>query len=119
MGKPQAVERWWSFAFRQLPLQNESTTFILVNVLDIFVTYSLIRFGGIEANPIARYFLQRWEFQGLVYFKMSMVAFLVVLVQVIARSNLGYALRGLQLGIVIVTLVVVYSCVLFVRHFGS
>ena len=112
----QVFDRLRQLGFRQLPLQNETTLFILVNVLDIFMTYILIRFGGIEANPIARFFLNRWGFAGMIFFKLGMVAFITVLSQVIARRNLQTARRLLQFGTLIVAIVVVYGLILFVRH---
>ena len=48
-----------SFITRKLPLQDQTTFFILINSLDIFMTYVLISLGAIEANPVANYFLQR------------------------------------------------------------
>ena len=58
--RQRLVNAW----MRPLPLQDETATFILVNVLDIFVTYLLLSIGGTEANPIARFFLYRWGFDG-------------------------------------------------------
>ena len=111
--------RWlWQLGFRQLPLQNETTTFILVNVLDVFMTYILIRFGAIEANPIAQFFLRRWDFSGMIFFKMSLVAFVCVLSQVIAHRNLGKARFVLKIGTLIVGAVVVYGAILFARHYS-
>lgn len=112
----QALDRLRRLGFRQLPLQNETTIFILVNVLDIFMTYVLIRFGGVEANPIARFFLNRWGFAGMIFFKLGMVAFVTVLAQVIAVRKLQTARRLLQFGTVIVAIVVVYGLILFVQH---
>ena len=103
--------------FQQLPLQNETTTFILANVLDIFMTYMLMRFGAIEANPIANLFFQRWNFAGMIFFKMAMVAVVAVLAQIIARRDLKRARFLLYAGTLIVGIVVVYSAILFARHF--
>ena len=112
----QALDRLRQLGFRQLPLQNETTIFILVNVLDIFMTYILIRFGGVEANPIARFFLNRWGFAGMIFFKLGMVAFITVLSQIIAQRKLQTARRLLQFGTIVVAIVVVYGLILFVRH---
>lgn len=115
--RPSATP-WWHFAFSQLPLQNESTAFILVNVLDILVTYVLIRFGGVEANPVARFFLVRWGFNGIIWFKLAMVAFVTVLAQIVARRNPGAAQRLLLFGTIVVGAVVCYGIFLFFRHFA-
>ena len=39
-----------------LPLRDQTTYFILVNALDIFLTYLHLRSGNYEANPIAAFF---------------------------------------------------------------
>jgi len=108
---------FWRVFFQQLPLQNETTTFILVNVLDVFMTYMLMRFGAIEANPIANFFFKRWNFDGMIFFKMGMVAVVAVLAQIVARRDLKKARFLLYVGTLIVGTVVVYSAILFARHF--
>ncbi|WP_145348575.1 DUF5658 family protein [Rosistilla ulvae] len=105
----------WQAFFRELPLQQETTYFLLANLLDIFMTYGLLKFGGIETNPIANYFLQRWGFDGMIALKMGSVAFVVVVVQQIAVRDLTKARRLLIAGTAIVFAVVVYSGVLLSR----
>lgn len=102
---------------RQLPLESETTLFILVNAGDIFMTWILLSQGGfIESNPIARYFLDRWGKQGFVGFKFSIVAFVCVLTQVIALKRPDLAARVLNLGTLVVLFVVIYSATLLIRH---
>lgn len=102
----------WQAGFGQLPLQDETSHFILVNTLDIFVTYLVVSTGGIEANPIARWVMARWGFDGMLGFKMAIVAFVTVVAQVIARRNLVTAGRLLNAGTLVVALVVVYGLTL-------
>ncbi|GAB5402566.1 MAG: hypothetical protein Aurels2KO_07970 [Aureliella sp.] len=92
-----------------LPLQNETTYFILVNVLDIFMTYLLLNLGAVEANPIANYFIGRWGFAGMIVFKLVIVAAVCVISQVVATRNMRYARGLLWIGIAVVGCVVVYS----------
>ncbi|WP_417749947.1 DUF5658 family protein [Rosistilla oblonga] len=105
----------WQTFFRELPLQSETSYFLLANLLDVFMTYGLLKFGGIETNPIANYFLQRWGFDGMIALKMGSVAFVVILVQQIAVRDLTKARRLLIAGTAIVFAVVVYSGVLLSR----
>ncbi len=101
---------------RHLPLERETVWFILFSVLDILLTYKLLSSGKVqEANPIARYFINRWGAKGMVYFKMGMVAFITVLAQVIAVRNRAAARWVLWFGIAIVGVVVVYSVSLVFR----
>lgn len=102
-----------SFLTRKLPLQDETTLFILVNVLDIFMTYSLLRFGAIEANPIANYFLHRFGFNGMIFFKLAITAGVCVIAQIIATQSIAKAQTLLRLGTLLVGAVVMYSIYLF------
>ena len=98
-----------SFLTRKLPLQDETTVFILVNVLDIFMTYILLRFGAIEANPIANFFLHRFGFNGMIFFKLAITAGVCVIAQVIAVESIAKAKGLLTLGTLLVGFVVAYS----------
>lgn len=110
-------QRFRKFFMGELPLQNATTVFILINTLDIFMTYILMRFGAIEANPVADFFMQQWGFVGLIAFKLFVVAFVCVIAQVVALKKLGTA-RGLLIaGSTLVGLVVIYSVTLMLRHY--
>jgi len=97
-----------------LPLQNETTYFILVNVMDIFMTYLLLNLGAVEANPVAAFFIDSWGFSGMIAFKLVLVAAVCVISQVVATRRLSYARGILWTGIVVVGIVVVYSLRLLV-----
>lgn len=97
-----------------LPLQNETTYFILANVLDIFMTFLLLNLGAVEANPIAAFIIDRWGFSGMIVFKLVLVAAVCVISQVVATRRLSYARGILWTGIVVVGIVVVYSLRLLV-----
>jgi hypothetical protein len=105
----------WQACFGHLPLQDETSHFILVNALDIFVTYLVVSTGGVEANPVARVVMARWGFHGMIGFKMAIVAFVTVIAQVIARRNLVTAGRLLNAGTLMVAGVVVYGLTLLAR----
>ena len=115
--KPKKKLPWYSFFVRQLPLQNETTVFILVNVLDIFMTHRLLSLGGIEANPIANFFIRRWGFNGAIGFKLILVATVCVIAQIVATKKLNTAKRLLIVGTLIVSCVVIYSVGLYMKHF--
>ena len=105
--------KWWQFFVGELPLQNETTTFILINCLDIFMTYLLLRRGAIEANPIANAFYQIWHFNGMIFFKLVIVAAVCVIAQIVAWKKLRTARYLLIFGSILVGAVVVYSVWLF------
>jgi hypothetical protein len=106
-----------------LPLEPETALFILVSTADVFMTWYLLYNRGaddrtwfVESNPIPRYFFESWGFDGLVYFKFALVAFVAVICQVIARTKVDVARRVLNLATLLVTGVVIYSVVLMVQH---
>jgi hypothetical protein len=115
--RPQRQPNWHGWFTGHLPLESETAVFIFVNVLDVFLTVALVYYMNThgEGNPLARYFLDRWGFQGLVYYKMSLVAFVCVITQLIARRRLVVARRLLYGLIAIVAAVDLYSTTLLVR----
>jgi len=101
---------WFTRALHQdLPLQDQTTFFILANVLDIVMTNFLIRFGAIETNPIANWIFLKLGFPFLIAFKMLVVATVCVIAQVVAQKSLWKAKALLNLGTAIVFAVVIYS----------
>ena len=103
----------------ELPLQTETNFFILVNVLDVFMTYILLVNGAMEANPLANYVLLRWGFGGLIGFKLFIVAAVCIIAQLVATRRLGTARFLLIFGSLIVSAVVIYSVRLYYMHFDA
>lgn len=96
----------------------ETRAFILVNVLDIVMTWFLLRQqdGFYESNPLARYILDSWGPKGMVYFKLGVVALVCIIVQIVNQRRPDRARLILTLGTLIVGCVVIYSLVLLIRH---
>jgi hypothetical protein len=110
------TNKFWN---RQLPLETETCFFVLVNALDVFMTFILLYVGNFsESNTLANYFLSRWGVRGMVYYKFVLVGVIVTVTQIIAKNRPGIARRILNWGTAIVLGVVIYSCYLFVRHSG-
>ena len=108
-----------SIALPVLHLERETLVYFVVNALDVLMTYLLLTHDQVEfveANPLARYFLYSWGPKGLVWFKIALVALVTFIVQLIARKRPETARRVLFLAIAIVSGVVIYSLILFVRH---
>lgn len=97
----------------ELPLQTETSFFILANVLDVFMTYILIINGAIESNPLANYFLERWGFHAMLVFKLVIVALVCFIAQLIATKRIKTARFLLITGTLLVAAVVVYSMNLY------
>ncbi|MFK7820039.1 MAG: DUF5658 family protein [Planctomycetaceae bacterium] len=107
-----------------LPLETETARFILVNALDLFMTFLLLYFSNrgmlrkavVESNPVADFFIKRWSTSGLVFFKFGVIAFVVILAQVVARQRPATAKRLLDLGSLFVGAVVVYSLLIMLQN---
>ncbi len=107
-----------------LPLQRESSLFLIASVLDVLMTCMLLedltgatgRTIFYESNPVARYFFQGWGLAGIVYFKFAMVGFIEVIAHVIALKKVPVGRRLLDFGTLIVSVVVIYSMYLLLSH---
>ncbi len=122
----RSPESWRELLFqRNLPLETETTQFLLVSVLDYLMTYVLLYYGHlagsplqhaiIESNPVARYFIHHWGLiKGLLGFKLGIVLMVCLITQIIARRRLQTAAFVLNLGTALTALVVLYSLWLFV-----
>jgi hypothetical protein len=109
---------WDRLARHSLPLEHETALFVLASALDVVMTYYLLNHPEIqfvESNPIARYFIYSWGIKGMVGFKFTLVAFVSIICQIIARTKPDVARRVLQFSTAVVGGVVIYS-VLLMRH---
>ncbi len=89
---------------------------MLVSFLDFMMTFRMISTGRfIEANVLARFFLDSWGPMGMLYFKMAIVGVVAVLAQVIACKNLTTARKLLNTATVVMALVVIYSLFLLLH----
>ena len=117
--------RLFFWGFRQkLPLETETTVFILVNVLDFAMTWWMLMHRELgmgdfyESNPVARYFLDHWGVKGLLMFKMAVVAFVCLIAQIVATKKEASARSLLVVGTIVVSAVVIYSLRMFLSHVG-
>jgi hypothetical protein len=109
---------------RRLPLERETSLFLLASVLDFTMTYLLLayphaegsRFRFFESNPIARYFLYGWGVRGLAYFKLAAAVVVVLICQIVARRRLELARGVLYIATAVTAGVVIYSLWLLLHH---
>ena len=100
-------------------LRRETLRYVLVSVLDLFMTYILLAQKGmhfIESNPVAGRFFADWGFKGMVYFKIAMVLLVCVIAQIVVRRRPRTAKWLLNGATLVVAGVVVYSFVLLLKH---
>ncbi len=122
-----SLSNMYRMVFRDpLPLERETSAFIISNMADVLMTFLLLWYGSrgvtptqfYESNPIAAYFFVRWNMAGMVFFKFVIVAFVCVISQIIARQQVETARRLLNVATAITAAVVIYSLVLLVRNFA-
>lgn len=99
----------------KLPHESETAVYVLLSVLDFFLTYILLTTGGdgvefVEANPVARWFQHRYGVvMGLLGFKLAVVLLVCVVSQLVAMKRPRVGLGLLWLGIAVTGWVVIYS----------
>ncbi len=114
---------WRNLIGQSVHLEREMILFVLASALDVFMTYLLLRYSSdgrtqlqvVESNPVARYFFIHWGIRGMIFFKFSLVAFVVVISQIIASRRPRTAMYLLRFAICLVSLVVIYSFLLLFR----
>ncbi len=108
----------------ELPLETETCRFVLVSLLDLFMTFLLLYFSNrgmmrnvvVESNPVAQYFLSGWGTLGLVWFKIGMVTLIVLAAQGAATRRPAVAQVVLNGATLFVGGVVAYSTLLLVQN---
>ena len=93
--------------------------FVVVSVLDAFMTWTLLtRHAGeiVESNPLALFFLNQWGFPGMLAFKTLLVSIVLVNYSIIVSYKEPVARRVVDFGTVVVNSVVLYSVFLLVSH---
>ena len=109
----------WRSLLRVGGLRRETLRYVLVSVLDLFMTYILLAQKGmhfIESNPVAGRFFADYGLKGMVYFKFAMVALVCVIAQIVVRRRPLVAKWLLNWATLVVAGVVVYSLMLLIKH---
>jgi hypothetical protein len=111
---PVLLRRW-----RQI--KTHAVWFIVANLLDCALTFSLMITGGerglryVEGNRIPAYFFNHWGWKGLFGFKFAVVVFVCLIALVIAHKRPETARGLLGVGTLLVMLVVLYSTWLYIH----
>ncbi len=121
--RPSPIRALYLMLCGRLPLESETGMFIMASTLDVVMTHYLVTRAApgshiwfVESNPFAQYFLESWGFDGLVFFKFTLVAVVSVICQIIARSKVDVARRVLKFATLMVSCVVFYSVYLLFQH---
>ena len=96
-------------------LEFEKTLFVLINLMDVVMTFLLLNSGSFyESNPIADFFLQRWGMLGMTFFKLAVVGVVLLIANLVALWRLETSRNLLHFGSFLVGTVVAYSVYLMV-----
>ncbi len=106
-----------SFWRHDVLLERLTRAFVALNILDLVVTFFLLNHGGFrESNGIADYYLDRWGFAGMVWYKILSVMIVIVVTQIVARYRFRIARWILIFGCLVMGGVVLYSCYLYLTY---
>ena len=107
MSEPASARR--NVLLRKLRFPTEYGLFVVVNLLDLFITMLFIRYGGGEANPAARWIMLSFGKTGFVVYKIVLMLVVIGLCEVVARKRIVMARLLIWFGIVAITFVAVTS----------
>ena len=108
--------RWLRpFALENSRLQWWIVLFILVSIGDLMMTYFLLDLNAnfYESNPIANWFFTHWNIAGMTFFKFAVVAFVIVISEIVERKRCGAGKFVLIFGVLVTAYVVYYSYTLY------
>ena len=99
-------------------LANESLLLVVLSAGDLLVTSMLLWRGGhfYEANPLARWFFDRWNMAGMTAFKFGLVAIIIVLCEIIERHKPRVGRAIVILGCVAALIVSIHGLRLLIGH---
>ncbi|HWE36617.1 MAG TPA: DUF5658 family protein [Isosphaeraceae bacterium] len=81
-------------------IQREGALLVLVSVIDLFVTYALLRRSPrfYESNPVAQWFFARWNIAGMALFKFGVIGAVIAIGEVIERRRPRWGRAVLWIG---------------------
>jgi hypothetical protein len=104
------------FTKRELILSQEYLGFLLLSIADLFLTGWIFRHHGMEANRVALWVLRTFHESGFAIFKFVMVAFIIIVCEVICTTDVRKARSIILTGCAVYLFVVIYECVLICQN---
>jgi len=101
---------------RKLQFPTEYGLFVVVNLLDLFITMLFIRYGGGEANPAARWIMLSFGKTGFVVYKVVLMLVVIGLCEAVAQRRKAMARALIWFGIVALTAVAVSGAVRYYHY---
>ena len=101
---------------RKMQFPTEYGLFVVVNLLDLFITMLFIRFGAREANPAAEWILLSFGKTGFIVYKVVLMLVVIGLCEVVAQKRKTMARALIWFGIVAVAFVAVTSAMRYYSY---
>jgi len=86
--------------FQDSQVQGMACGLLGLSAADLFMTFTLLRTSPafFESNPVAQWFFARWNIAGIVLFKFSIIAAVIVVSEFIERRRPGWGRFVLLIG---------------------
>jgi hypothetical protein len=99
-------------------VQGLSVGLLLISAADLLMTFTLLQKSPAfyESNPIAQWVFVRWNMAGMVMFKFSLIAFVIVLGEIIERRRPRLGKAVLLLGCLATAYAFVHGFRLYMGH---
>ena len=91
---------------------NRYVWLVLLSSLDVFMTFLVLELGGSEANPVANFVLERAGIAGMTVFKFVLVAFVILVCEVLGRRDRAAARRLTLYALALTMTPVVFATIL-------
>lgn len=93
---------------------------VFLGGMDVMFTWFILeRRGGREVNPVAKEVIDAWGLWGSIAFKFSLIVFVIVACEWIARDKPRTAIRLIWFALIVSVLPVIYSAALLIFHWMS
>jgi hypothetical protein len=88
---------------------------VLFSALDVFMTFVILSLGGLEANPVADWILQRFGIAGMTVFKFVLITVVILICEYVGRRDREAARRLTVYGLALTMMPVVFALILLGR----
>lgn len=113
----EGISRPRFFSLPPLRFQGEYVWLMFLAGMDVMLTwYILERHGGEEVNPVAKQVIDSWGLWGAIGFKFSLLLFVIIASEWIARENFKVAKFLVWFALTISSFPVLYSGGLLMYH---
>ena len=89
---------------------------VFVSVLDIMLTWAILRRNGSEVNPVAQLVLEAWGLWGAIGFKFALMLFVIIVCEYVGRQRPRVGVLLVRVAVTVSALPPAYSLLLLTWH---